>query len=99
MPLPLKNPTIFRVISGQTRISLLMEIEKREEISVNELVENTGIEQSLISHHLKELKKAGLVACRKAGQYVFYRLDDIVLWLLLKRVFTHRRDEKPVEAG
>lgn len=96
MPFPLKNPTIFRVVASETRINLLSEIEKHPEISINELVQNTGIEQSLISHHLRELKKAGLVACRKAGQYVFYRMDDIVLWLLLKRVFTHRRDEIPV---
>ncbi|MDA8048810.1 MAG: metalloregulator ArsR/SmtB family transcription factor [Rhodospirillales bacterium] len=34
-----------------------------------------GLTQPTISHHMKRLSNAGLVEARKAGKYVFYRLN------------------------
>ncbi len=46
------------------------------ERSVAQVVEETGRNQANVSKHLKMLAEAGLVARRKEGLQVFYRLDD-----------------------
>ena len=38
------------------------------------LVTDTGAKQPTVSHHLKTLKEAGLVAAEPRGRYTYYRL-------------------------
>ncbi len=59
------------------------------ERSVNEIAELTGSSQSLISHQLKTLKDADLVATRKQGRNVFYRLSDGHVKELVEVVLEH----------
>jgi ArsR family transcriptional regulator len=49
------------------------------EMSVGQVVEKTGRTLANVSKHLKLLAEAGLVARRKEGLQVFYRLDDPVV--------------------
>jgi ArsR family transcriptional regulator len=49
------------------------------EMSVGGVVERTGREMANVSKHLKQLAGARLVARRKEGLQVFYRLDDPVV--------------------
>jgi ArsR family transcriptional regulator len=52
---------------------------------VCEIFRGLGKEQSLISHHLKTLRKCGIVEYRREGKRVRYRLaDPSVLDLLTK---------------
>lgn len=44
------------------------------ELSVGELNQQVPLSQSALSQHLARLREAGLVATRKQGQTVFYRL-------------------------
>ncbi|MGN7734729.1 ArsR/SmtB family transcription factor [Ensifer sp. 22564] len=46
------------------------------ERSVRELEDLLGIRQPGLSQQLAELRKIGLVAARKEGKQVFYRLND-----------------------
>lgn len=46
------------------------------QISVNDLVEATGVAQPTVSHHLKILKAAGLVDSRRQGKQVLYTLNQ-----------------------
>jgi len=39
-------------------------------------MKHTDMSQSLISHHLKDLKVAGIVADEKRGLRVYYRLTE-----------------------
>ncbi len=41
---------------------------------VGPLIEALGVEQSLLSHHLKVLREAGLVVASRDGKSVLYRL-------------------------
>ncbi len=47
-----------------------------EERSVRELEDLLGIRQPGLSQQLAELREAGLIAGRKDGKHVFYRLAD-----------------------
>jgi len=63
----------LRTLADSTRLRLLALLEK-EELSVNELQEITGVGQSRISTHLGLLQNAGLLESRRSGRRVFYRL-------------------------
>lgn len=45
-----------------------------EELCVCHLVEDLGLSQSLLSHHLKVLREAGLLEQRRHSYWTYYRL-------------------------
>lgn len=49
---------------------------RKGEHCVCELMEHVDLSQSLISHHLKDLKDAGVVVDEKRGLRVYYSLTD-----------------------
>lgn len=65
----------FRVLSEPMRLRLLHALGDGE-LSVSELVEATGAGQANVSKHLGILLDSGLVARRKEGLNVFYRVAD-----------------------
>ena len=65
----------FRVLAEPMRLRLLHALGDGE-ISVSGLVEATGAGQANVSKHLGILLDSGLVARRKEGLNVFYRVAD-----------------------
>lgn len=65
--------TLLKLISDNSRLQILCIIQK-DEHCVCELMEETKLSQSLISHHLKDLKDYGLVSDRKQGKWSYYSL-------------------------
>jgi len=63
---------VARALGDPTRLRLLGRIA-RGEVSCQELTRSSGLAQATISHHLKVLSLAGLVAARREGPYHFYR--------------------------
>lgn len=61
----------MRALGDETRLRILC-LLRDEPRYVYDLTERLGISQPLVSHHLKILKVAGLVGCRKDGQLVCY---------------------------
>lgn len=66
----------FRVIADPTRLRLisLLASSPGGEACVCDLVEPLRLSQPTVSHHLKLLYEAGLVARDKRGLWVYYRL-------------------------
>src|SRR5438046_10766985 len=62
---------LLRLLADPTRLRLLLLLEQ-EELSVAELQQILGMGQSRISSHLAQLKRAGVVADRRAGKNVYY---------------------------
>jgi DNA-binding transcriptional ArsR family regulator len=65
----------FRVIGEPTRIKLLDQLREGER-SVNDLAACLGAGQQNISKHLTVLADAGILARRKDGTHVYYRIVD-----------------------
>jgi ArsR family transcriptional regulator len=63
----------LRLLADPTRLRLLLLLEQ-DELSVAELQDILGMGQSRISSHLAQLKRAGVVADRRAGKNVYYGL-------------------------
>lgn len=64
---------ILKAFAEETRLRILRLVSSQA-LSVNELVEALRIGQPRISRHLAVLKRAGLVADRREGNRVFYRM-------------------------
>ncbi|RMG34713.1 MAG: ArsR family transcriptional regulator [Gammaproteobacteria bacterium] len=73
---------IGKALGNGHRLELLEFIAQAER-SVDELAKVSGLTVANASQHLRQLRQAGLVACRKEGLKVYYRLSgDDVLSLL-----------------
>lgn len=66
---------IFRTLGQDTRLRLIDTLHVLGEKSVGELEALTGVGQPGLSQQLAILRKAGLVATRRAGKLVYYSLD------------------------
>lgn len=64
----------LKVLSDPTRLSVI-ELLLGGPRRVGELHELLGIEQSLLSHHLRVLRDAGFVVSRRNGKGVLYDLS------------------------
>src|ERR1051326_1975644 len=67
---------LLRLLADPTRLRLMLLLEQ-EELSVAELQQILGMGQSRISGHLAQLKRAGIVADRRAGKNVYYGASKI----------------------
>lgn len=65
--------TLLKIVSEESRLKLLC-ILRHGEHCVCEIMEHVELSQSLISHHLKDLKEADVVKDEKRGLYVYYSL-------------------------
>jgi len=77
---------LLQLVSEKSRLQLLCVLKEKNHC-VCELMEHVGMSQSLISHHLKDLKSAGIVTAQKKGLYVYYSLTSKgkrIINLLLK---------------
>jgi len=66
---------ILKIVSEESRLKLLC-ILRGGEHCVCELMKHVDLSQSLISHHLKDLKDAGVIVDDKRGLRVYYSLTD-----------------------
>ncbi len=64
---------VFHALSDATRLKII-DLLRRGERCVCELTDALGASQPRLSFHLKTLKEAGLVADRRDGRWVHYRL-------------------------
>ena len=64
----------LRALADPTRLRIMALVE-REELSVNEIQEVSGLGQSRVSTHLSLLAETGLLASRREGKRTFYRLN------------------------
>jgi ArsR family transcriptional regulator len=64
----------------------IVELLAAEELCVCHLVETLGVSQSLVSHHLRVLRDAGLVETERFRYWIYYRLLPDALVLLADRL-------------
>jgi DNA-binding transcriptional ArsR family regulator len=64
---------VLRALAKEERLLIVLWLAESE-CSVRELEQVTGLSQSLVSYHLGELRKAGLVIASSKGRSNRYRL-------------------------
>lgn len=74
MPVPLTPTTVFKCLADDNRIRMMLLITREGELCVCELTCALNESQPKVSRHLAQLRKSGLLADRRQGQWVYYRL-------------------------
>lgn len=66
---------LLRSLANERRLMILCQLADGE-LAVGELLPRVGLSQSALSQHLALLRDEGIVATRREGQSIFYRLSD-----------------------
>lgn len=81
--MPISLDIFTKVLSDQTRLRILLLLMPGEELCVCELMQALDLAQPKISRHLAVLRSSGLLHDRKAGLWVYYRLQTpLPAWVL-----------------
>ncbi len=73
-----ESADLFKILSVDKRIEII-ELLKKEPMSVNALAKVLGVTQSAVSQHLRVLKGAGLVKDQRQGYWIYYSLNKDIL--------------------
>lgn len=69
---------LFKALNDSTRRQIL-DLLKEKDMTAGEVAEAFNISKPSISHHLDQLKQAGLVSTVRSGQFITYSLDTTAL--------------------
>ena len=62
---------ISKALADQTRLRIFEAISASKHMNCGEIVSMRGVTPATVSHHLKILSEARLIACRRKGQFVY----------------------------
>ncbi|WP_191488339.1 metalloregulator ArsR/SmtB family transcription factor [Pseudomonas sp. FEN] len=85
---------LFKCLADETRSQIVLLVAREGELCVCELTVALELSQPKISRHLAQLRQGGLLADRRQGQWVFYRLHPgLPEWVLTLLQGTLRANE------
>jgi DNA-binding transcriptional ArsR family regulator len=67
---------LLKLLANETRLLILCRLVAEREMSAGAIVAAAGIGQSAVSQHLAKLRDDNLVATRRDGQTIHYRIAD-----------------------
>jgi DNA-binding transcriptional ArsR family regulator len=68
--------SLLRALGSEHRLMILCRLQAQGETSVGELADAVGLSQPGVSQHLARLRADGLVAARRSGTTIRYRISD-----------------------
>ena len=66
---------LFKTLSDETRLSIVMLLREAGELCVCDLCSATNEPQPKVSRHMALLREAGLAIDRREGKWIYYRLS------------------------
>lgn len=81
--------SILKVLADETRLAVVEQLLDAPK-TVTDINETLGVEPTLLSHHLKKLRDAGIVTANRQGRHVCYSLTSELL---------NRRKGKAIDLG
>lgn len=91
---------LFSALSNEIRLRCLMLMQLEGELCVCELTHALELSQPMVSRHLALLRDAGLVSDRRAGQWIYYRIQpELADWVkdILSTTADANRNQAPFE--
>lgn len=76
---------LFKVLANDTRLRLLHALVREGELCVTDLGRSVGMTPQAVSNQLQRLAARRIVACRRQGTTIYYRIVDPCVPALLDR--------------
>jgi len=82
---------VLKALSDRWRLMILMILAKDGETHVSAICKALGLSQPAVSHHLTQLRNAGLISCRRDGKFNYYVIDSTLVGEILERFYGETR--------
>jgi len=86
---------LFEALGDPHRQRILLMFEQDERLTVGQIVDAATLSRSAVAHHLRVLRVAGVLRCRKEGKEVFYWPDPDTVRAALAGVREYLDDQFP----
>lgn len=71
-----KAAYVLKAVAHPLRIKIIQMLNDNKELNVSAIYKNLNAEQSLISHHLINMRDKGILDIRRSGKNIYYFLVD-----------------------
>jgi len=89
---------LFKAMGDPGRLRILFALQSGE-MCVCDLAALLGLTESAVSHQLRLLRQLGLVANRREGPVLYYRLKDRHVLRLVEQALDHVREPAVLSGG
>lgn len=86
---------ISKALGDQTRLMIYEAIAACDQMNCSEIVGLRGITAATVSHHLKMLADAGLIECRRQGQFIYNKAVPATMDQYVRSLSAITRRRKP----
>ena len=80
---------MFVALGDEQRQRILLTFEPKERLNVTQIVANSTLSRTAVSHHLKILRHAGALRSEKIGKEVYFWVDKENIAGTLERVLNY----------
>ena len=87
--------SVFKVLANDTRLRLLHHLVRLGEVCVTDLAAALGMKPQAVSNQLQRLADTNVVAARREGNNIYYRVVDRCVPPLLDQALCIMEDERP----
>lgn len=70
---------VLKAVAHPLRIKIIQMLNENKELNVSAIYKNLNAEQSLISHHLINMRDKGILDIRRSGKNIYYFLVDTAI--------------------
>jgi ArsR family transcriptional regulator, lead/cadmium/zinc/bismuth-responsive transcriptional repressor len=89
---------VFGMLADPGRLRLLLALREADERTVSELVSQTGMAQSAVSHALRLLRAYRVVSVRREGRHAYYAISDDHVRMLVDATLSHFQHHESLAA-
>ena len=90
---------ISKALADETRLRIFEAISATNHMNCGEIVSMRGVTPATVSHHLKILSEAGLIACRREGQFVYSQAVPETISAYTRAILKIGRGKKTTRAA
>ncbi|MBS3165485.1 winged helix-turn-helix transcriptional regulator [Candidatus Woesearchaeota archaeon] len=80
----------FKSLADESRLHIINAVRINKK-NVQEICSETGLEQSLVSHHLKRLERCGMVFKEKKGKHRYFTVNHETIKPLMELIDSHTK--------
>jgi ArsR family transcriptional regulator len=79
----------LKMLAHPQRLRIIEILEHEQEVPVHALIEETGFPQAVVSQHLNQMRRIGLLSARRQGKEMWYSITDPRALSILNCICTH----------